>query len=501
MLPSTEVRTRFAPSPTGPLHIGGARSAIFSWLLARRYGGQFILRLEDTDRKRYVPGSEERIFAGLRWLGLDWDEGPDIGGPYAPYVQSQRLANYQQIAEKLVRNGYAYRCFCSSQRLAQVNQEKNQRGEAAGYDRVCRAIKASDAEQRAANGEIHVIRLRVPLDDNTECHDLIRGVLHFDNSQLQDVVLLKSDGYPTYHLAVVVDDHHMQISHVTRAVEWLPSFPLHTLLWRALGWRPPHFAHLPVLLNPNGKGKLSKRHTGFQMDGQTVPVLVHEFQEMGYYGLAVTNFLTNIGWAFGNEREIFSLDEASARFDITRVNPANSAFPVDKLRWLNGVYIRERIPNSILLEQCRSWLEAAGYSVEDELLRKVLPIVKDRIKTFADVVDIGGFFFAGEFLPPQAELFLRGQMTLAEVLRAIQGSIQLITANASPTVDTMHTQFRDLAKRLGVKNGLLFGCLRLAITGRAVSPPIFETMAIIGSEECLRRLQIAKDLLLATAAD
>ena len=491
------VRTRFAPSPTGPLHIGGARSALFSWLLARRYGGQFILRLEDTDRKRFVPGSEEEINEDLRWLGLDWDEGPDIGGLNAPYRQSERRANYREISDLLIKRGAAYPCFCSTERLAAVNEERRRRGEAGGYDRHCRNLAASEAAQRMAAGESHVIRLRAPRHGQTETRDMIRGALVYENERLQDAVLLKSDGFPTYHLAVVADDRAMRISHVTRAVEWLATFPMHVLLWRALGWQEPQFAHLPVLLNPNGKGKLSKRHARFQQDGQMVPVLVREFRAAGYHGPAVANFLTNIGWSFGDDREVFSLQEAAQRFDIARVNPANSAFPFDKLRWLNGLYIRDRIAEEELTNSLRLPLENAGYSVDETRLRQVVPLVSPRIKTFAEVVPMAGFFFAKDFRAPPASQLIPKKQTAETTVAMLNASRELIRGNEEFSAESLQARFAELATRLGVKRGPLYGAARVAITGSAVSPPVFESMAILGREEVLRRMDMALAALAA----
>lgn len=492
------IRTRFAPSPTGPLHIGGARSALFSWLLARRHKGQFILRLEDTDRKRYVPGSEEEIYEGLRWLGLDWDEGPDIGGPHAPYVQSERKSYYQETSARLVKQGNAYPCFCTTERISQINEMRRARGEPGGYDRNCRNIAPTVAARRISNGEPHVIRMRVPLGGQTEARDLIRGPLIYENGRLQDIVLLKSDGLPTYHLAVVVDDHDMCISHVTRAVEWLSSFPLHVLLWQMSGWEMPQFAHLPVLLNPNGKGKLSKRHAGFQHNGHSVPVLLREFREEGYHGPAVTNFLTNIGWAFGDDREVFSLSEAAERFDVTSVNASNSAFPIDKLRWLNGIYIRDRMTARELEKQLKHPLQAAGYIVDTDKVNKIVPLVRPRIKTFNEVVSLAGFLFAPDFTPATAQVMVSGRLTTKETLIALHESCRLIASSTVVEAKEMHERFIGLAEKLGMKNGPLFGCVRIALTGKTVSTPTFETMEILGKQESLRRIELAIEILLTT---
>ena len=489
------VRTRFAPSPTGPLHIGGARSAIFSWLLARRFKGQFVLRLEDTDRKRFVPGSDKQIYEGLRWLGLDWDEGPDIGGPFTPYVQTERKEQYQVVSEQLIKEGHAYPCFCTTERIAEVNERRRTRGEPGGYDRHCRNIAPTEASRRVANGESFVVRMKTPLSGKTEGYDLIRGSLFYENEHLQDTVLLKSDGLPTYHLAVVVDDHAMHISHVTRAVEWLSSFPIHVLLWQMLEWQMPKFAHLPVLLNPNGKGKLSKRHAGFQLNGESVPVLLREFQIEGFYGPAVANFLTNIGWSFGDDREIFSLLEASKRFDVAKVNAANSAFPIDKLRWLNGVYIRDLLTRSELASWLKSPLLKAGLKPSDVLLDKVIPLIQPRIKTFNDVVQFAGFFFEENFKPPSYELLSSTKLSAQEIYHSLQESKLIINSCIDFEANVLHKMFINLAKSLKLKNGPLFGILRISTTGQNVSPPTFETMEILGKEECLRRIDLAMKIV------
>lgn len=489
------VRTRFAPSPTGPLHIGGARSAIFSWLLAKRCRGQFILRLEDTDRKRYVPGSEAEIYEGLRWLGLEWDEGPDVGGPFAPYIQSERKPQYQEVSQELIKRGHAYPCFCSPERLAAVSAQRRSRNEPGGYDRHCREIAASQAARRMANGESYVVRLKAPLTGETSADDMIRGSLSYENERLQDTVLLKSDGLPTYHLAVVVDDHSMQISHVTRAVEWLSSFPIHILLWQMLEWQMPAFAHLPVLLNPNGKGKLSKRHAGFRHDGRSIPVLLREFMEEGYYGPAVANFLTNIGWSFGEDREVFTPEEAAERFEVTKVNASNSAFPIDKLQWLNGLYIRQRISKEELLEHVRIPLQNAGYRIDEETLLQIVPLIQPRIKTFNDVVPMAGFFFAEEFTPPSLALLSSSRLTPEEMLRSLQASREVLRCCSEFKTQSLYDVFANLAKERGMKNGPLFGAIRLAVTGQSVSPPTFETMEIIGRDECLHRLDLSINIL------
>jgi glutamyl-tRNA synthetase len=343
------------------------RTALFNWLYARHTGGKFILRIEDTDQSRYVPGSIELITDGLRWLGLDWDEGPEVGGEYGPYIQSERTRLYRQWADWLVEQGKAYRCYCTSERLDNLRKSGVQ-----GYDLHCRTLSIEERAAHEANGDSYVIRFKMPLDGQTTVHDLIRGDITVENGTLTDLVLLKSDGFPTYHLANVVDDHFMEISHILRAEEWIPTAPVHRQLYDALGWEMPAIAHLPVILNPNGRGKLSKRTVGFTEDGRSVPVRLNEFREAGYLPEAIVNFLTNIGWSFGEDREVFSVAETIERFDLSRINPAGGKFPLEKLDWLNGVYVREMATDR-LVALLGDRLAAAGYQVDPVKLVELLP--------------------------------------------------------------------------------------------------------------------------------
>lgn len=485
------VRVRFAPSPTGPLHIGGVRTALFNWLFARHHGGAFILRIEDTDRSRYVPEAVQLITGGLRWLGLEWDEGPEVGGDYGPYFQSERTDLYRQWAEWLVEQGYAYRCYCTAERLAQVREQQRANKQSFGYDRRCRTLTPEErAKLHAETGGQHVIRFKMPLEGVTVVRDLLRGDIAFDNAQLQDLVLLKSDGYPTYHLANVVDDHFMRISHILRAEEWISTAPIHKNLYDAFGWEMPQIAHLPVILNPSGKGKLSKRSVGFTDGGRKVPVLLHEFIEGGYLPQAVINFLTNIGWSFGEDREVFTVEETIARFDLSRVNPAGGAFPVEKLDWLNGVYIRE-MDATALAGHLRPVLEKAGYTVDDDMLLRIVPLVRERIKTLNDVVEVGGFFFEETFTPPPAEALIQKKMDAASTRAALEAALQVLEALPDFNAETLETALRQLAADLNLKPGQLFGTLREATTARKVSPPLFETMAVLGRDKCLERIRLA----------
>ncbi len=491
--PARPVRVRFAPSPTGSLHIGSLRTALFGWLFARHYNGTFILRIEDTDQKRYDPTALQTLSEALRWAGLHWDEGPEVGGPYGPYVQSERRDHYQKWAHWLVEHGKAYKCFCAPERLKQVNEEKDAKKLPTGYDRFCRNLTAEEISQREADGLPYVIRIKMPLEGKIVVSDMIRGESEFDYSTQQDMVLLKSDGFPTYHLAVVIDDHLMEISHVMRAVEWFPSLPLHVELWKAFGWKIPPYFHLPVILNPNGKGKISKRHPPRDEQGNVIPVMVHDYLREGYLPEAVNNFLANTGWAFGDDREIFTMTEAIERFDGTRINPANSAFPVSKLYWINGIWIRS-LPVEELARRLKPFLEDAGLEVNFDVLLKAIPLIQERIKTLKEAVGwLDLFFEASLNLDPQQ--LIQKKMDAAGTIAALRAAHESLSGLSDFSHESQEPAMRALAARLGLKPGQLFGALRVAVTGREVSPPLFETMEILGRDTSLARITTAADSL------
>jgi len=493
------VRTRFAPSPTGSLHIGGLRTALYSWIVARQHDGQFVLRLEDTDRKRLDESAIDTLYEALRWAGLQWDEGPDVGGPHGPYVQSERLDKYQKWAEWLIENDHAYYCYCSSERLQKVNEDRQKRKLPPGYDRRCRTLtpekEAALAAECEAEGRKPVIRFKFPLEGETTFPDLIRGKTTFENKQQQDAVLLKGDGFPTYHLAVIIDDYDMQISHVMRGIEWLPSAPLHYQLWQAFGWEMPLYAHLPLILNPNGKGKLSKRKPPTDKYGNVMPIMVHDFRDGGYVRDALINFVLNVGWSYGDDQEIYTLEEAMARFKLEDINPANSAFPVDKLEWINGIYIREKMSDDELADALRGPLEAADLTVDEDLLRQIVPIVKTRIKTFNDIVELGGFFFHEDFTPPERDNLVQKKQDAPETLEMMEKSMAVLEGMDDWGHEATYEAMKAFAKEHGYKNGQVFGALRVAATGQRISPPTFETMEILGKDESLRRFRIGMDIL------
>lgn len=488
------VRVRFAPSPTGSLHIGGLRTALFNWLFARHNGGKFILRIEDTDQTRFDPTALDTLIEALQWAGLQWDEGPVVGGQFGPYVQSERLAHYQQWANWLVEHGKAYKCYCTPERLKQVNEDKEKRGEPKGYDRHCRNLTDAERAVQEAKGLKPVIRFKMPLDGQTVGHDMIRGDVTFDNDKLQDAVLLKSDGFPTYHLAHVVDDHLMEISHVMRANEWLPSFPLHVQLWQAFGWDIPEYAHLPVMLNPNGKGKISKRNPPKDDKGNIIPVMVHDYIDAGYLPEAVDNFLANTGWNFGDEREIFSMQEAVERFDGAGIQAANSAFPVSKLEWLNGEYIRSLDPVD-LARRLRPVLERAGLEVNIDILLKVVPLVQTRLKTLNDVTAVAGFLFREEFTPPQPEALIQKNMDWDKTQIVLERAYHILSDLSTFSHTAQEESMRRLAEEMQLKPNQVFGTLRMAVTSQQVSTPLFETMEILGKDVSLERVKLALDSL------
>ena len=479
------VRVRFAPSPTGYLHVGGARTALFNWLFARKHNGAFILRIEDTDRTRYEPEAVQNIMDSLRWLGLEWDEGPEVGGDYGPYYQSQRLDLYQKYAQQLVDSGHAYRCYCSPERLALTREERRSRGEPnLGYDRHCRYLTAKERAEYEAQGIVPVVRLKVPLEGQTSFHDVLHGDTTVDNASLDDLVLLKSDGYPTYHLANVVDDHLMEISHIMRADEWLPSVPKHVLLYDAFGWEIPVYAHLPVILAPTGKGKLSKRHGG---------VAVHEFRREGYLPEAMVNFLALVGWAYDDKTEFFTRQELIEKFSLEGVNKSPAAFSYDKLEWMNGAYIRQ-LGLDDLAERLMPFLTGAGLPADLATVQRIVPLVQERLKKLVEVVEWTDFFFTADFdYDPQ--LLIGKKMSAEESLAALRKARETLAALPDFEEETLEEALRTLVEELGLKAGPLFGIIRVAATGKKVAPPLFGTLSVLGRERVLERMDYAEEAL------
>src|SRR5262245_25168374 len=476
------IRTRIAPSPTGDPHVGTAYVALFNYALARRSGGQFLLRIEDTDRQRSHPASEAMIFEALRWLGLSWDEGPDVGGPAGPYRQSERSAIYREHAELLVAKGAAYPCFCTPERLAALREEqKKAKAAVLGYDRLCRRLDPEDAAKRRGAGEAHVIRLAMPDADSMVVSDLLRGELRFERPQLDDQVLLKSDGFPTYHLANVVDDHLMGINRVVRAEEWLSSLPKHFRLYEAFGWERPLFCHLPLLRNAD-RSKISKRKN---------PVSLNHYRRAGYLPEAMLNFLALMSYSMPDEREEFTLDEFVEGFDLGRISLGGPVFDLEKLSWLNGRYLR-RLTTEETIARLRDHLLGNAY------LAEVIPLVRERVDTLEGFYDYASFFFQGEVgyeAAAKAAMIPAGR-TSAETAKLLRG---LVEEHVDPMLEwkppIIETALEACAEQAGWPAKEVFMTVRVAVTGRSATPPLFETMAVLGKEICRRRLRRAAEAL------
>jgi glutamyl-tRNA synthetase len=482
------VRVRYAPSPTGFPHVGNIRTALFNWLYARHTGGKFIVRIEDTDVARTVPGSVESIMDSLRWLGLDWDEGPEVEGSHGPYFQSRRLPVYQEVAERLIKEGKAYYCFCSSERLEAMRAEQTKLKLPPGYDRHCRLWDHRQCAEKIAEGIKPVVRFKTPLEGQTRFQDLLRGEVVFENSTLDDFVLLKSDGYPTYQMANVIDDHLMEITHVLRGDEWLSSTPRHTLLYNALGYEPPIFAHMPLILGPD-RSKLSKRHGA---------ATLAEYRDQGYLPETMFNFLALLGWSLDEKTELFTRDELIKNFSIERIGRTAAIFNKEKLDWMNGVYLRglsvDEFTRRALPFMDNDLPPEVERPLDEEYIKRIVPLIKERAKTLSEVTELILFFFNDYLEYSPADLLIKGtdhQLTYHAYQQA-QKLIELTQFNAA----ALEKEFRALAEELKLKPGQLFSSLRIAMTGRAVSPPLFETMEVLGEGRVQDRMKDALDKLI-----
>jgi glutamyl-tRNA synthetase len=469
------VRVRIAPSPTGDPHVGTAYIALFNYCFARKNGGTFLLRIEDTDRARSTKESEEAILRALHWVGLTWDEGPDIGGPHGPYRQSERADIYAHHAKILLERERAYRCFCTAERLAELReQQKREKRSTLGYDGLCRAIARADSERRAAAGEPFVVRLAMPRDGKLTFRDNLRGELEFDNAQSDDQVLLKSDGFPTYHLANVVDDHLMEITHVIRAEEWISSTPKHVVLYDAFGWQAPEWIHMPLLRNAD-KSKISKRKN---------PVSLDYYRDAGILPEALLNFLGLMGWSIGGDREKFTLEEMVEGFSFDRISLGGPVFDLEKLSWLNGNYIRDLTPAE-LVARLLGWRLSPGH------VERVTALVRERIRRLDELIPATEYFFSGDldYAAVHKDLVPKGR-TGKEVAAALADLLEQMEAARGPFVaaalESLARAFCE-AKAFPAKD--LFMVLRLAVTGRAASPPLFETMEVLGKELVRRRIR------------
>jgi glutamyl-tRNA synthetase len=468
--------------------VGNIRTAMFDWLLARHTGGSFILRIEDTDIARTEPGALEAIMDGLRWLGLDWDEGPEVGGDYGPYFQSQRLELYKGAAERLVKQGDAYYCYCSPERLEEMRKEQVARKQPPGYDRRCRNLSPQERAKKAAEGIKPVVRFKVPLEGQTRFTDTIYGEVVFENSTIDDFVMLKSDGYPTYHLANVVDDHAMKISHVIRGEDWISSVPRHLLMYKALGYEPPLYVHTPLILGPD-RAKLSKRHGD---------VSILEYRDQGYLPETMFNFLVLIGWSLDDKTEIMTRQQLIESFSLERIGKTGAIFNKEKLDWMNGVYIRS-LSLEDFVQRSLPFLEkglpaAVKRPLDIDYVRRMMPLVQERAKTLVEVPELVEFFFVDQ--PDyNTELLIDKKMTLESTIKTLEVSRQRLQLMNSFDQASLENLLRPLAEELGLKAGQLFGALRTAVTGRTATPPLFQTMAVLGKECCLKRIDAALEKL------
>lgn len=484
------VRTRYAPSPTGDPHVGNIRSALFSWAVARANGGTFILRIEDTDQARLVETSLQAIQESLVWLGLDWDEGPGRGGPHEPYFQSQRLDLYQRTAAKLIDEGKAYRCFCTPERLAEMRTAQQAAKRPPGYDGRCRDIAADESAQRARS-EPFTVRFKMRREGTTVLHDLIRGDIEFDNALQDDFVALKSDGYPTYHLAVVVDDTEMEISHTVRGDEWISSAPKHIQLYEALGWEPPLWAHLPLILGPDHK-KLSKR------SGDTALL---DYRANGYLPEAMVNFLAFLGWSLDDRTNVISLAELAEHFSLERVVPNPAVFDIDRLNFLNGHYIRamhdERWHDTIADWAERGLAPSVPRPVDRETIAAVAPLLRERVGRLTEIPDLIAFLFgaeAPEYLAERlAEKIPGGIEATLPILDAAIAALEGVAPDAWDR-DAIEEAIRGLETTLGAKLRKFVSVLYVAEMGQAQGIPLFDSIALLGRDRALQRLRTARAL-------
>lgn len=485
----SEVRVRFAPSPTGYLHIGGARTALFNWLFAHKMGGKLILRIEDTDTERLKEDSVSQILTSLKWLGINWDEGPEVGGGCGPYYQSERLPIYKKYAEQLLEQGKAYYCFCSSADLEAQREKQRAAKQPFRYARTCRDLPVEEAKARAAAGEPYSVRVKIPVEGTITVHDLIHGDVTFNMDQFDDFVIVKSNGMPTYNFAVVVDDHLMGMTHVLRAEEHLSNTPKQLLIYEALGWEPPKFGHMPMILAPD-RSKLSKRH------GATS---VEEFRSQGYLAEAIVNYLTLLGWGPGDERELFTLQETVKLFELEQMSKKAAIYDTKKLTWMNGQYLSE-LPLEKILPEAKPFFIKDGFVTEDwfaeheEYFAKLLDVVRVRVKTLQEVADAASYFFQDvtEYDPKGVAKHFK-----PESVGLLEQCIAAVEADEVYDLASTEAAYNKIAADNELALGKVIHPTRLALTGRTVSPGMFDVMVLLGKEKTLERLHKAVEYIKA----
>ena len=472
------VRTRIAPSPTGDPHLGTAYIALFNLVFAKQNGGEFILRIEDTDQLRSTPQSEKRILDSLQWLGLNWSEGPDVGGPHGPYRQSDRSDIYKKHAQELIDNGHAFHCFCSAERLTELREKQMAEGQTSGYDGHCLHLSKDEVTKRLEAGESHVVRMKVPAEGVCEFNDLLRGPIQIQWSQIDMQVLVKADGLPTYHLANVVDDHLMGITHVFRGEEWVNSAPKHQLLYKYFGWDMPQLGHLPLLRNPD-KSKLSKRKN---------PTCIQHYQKMGFLPEAVLNYLGRMGWSMPDEREKFTLEDMIEHFSLERMSLGGPVFDVTKLKWLNGLWIRESCTLEDLARRIQTW------ALNPENLMPMLQDAQKRIDTFSDLAPLLSFYFSGD-LPLKAEDFAHPKMDEETVKTALQLALWELEVQQDWRKEPILKIFQGVAAHFEVKLKDIMLPFFVAITGQASSVPVMDAMVHLGPDMSRYRVRQAVETL------
>ncbi len=475
---SDTVRVRFAPSPTGYLHVGGARTALFNWLFAKSQNGTFILRVEDTDRTRYNEQALHDLMRDLKWMGMDWDEGPGKGGEYGPYTQSERLDLYKKHAHELVEADKAYPCFCNAERLTQVREEQTAAGAATGYDRHCRNLNKDEAAKRMNEGEAHVIRLKSPLAGEVSFTDYNRGRITTPNNILDDMVLLKQDGFPTYHLASVIDDHHMKITHILRGDEWIPATSKHTLLYQAFGWEPPKFVHLPVILSSTG-GKLSKRKGAAS---------VGDFEEKGLLSEALFNFLALLGWGPGDDKEKMDLEEMISLFSLDRINSTSAVFDEVKLEWMNGQYFINSKAERFLedFKRVHSEKNTSFENYDDSQLIKIIDFTKERYKYLPDMYEITSYFFNRPEKPEGKALKQLTSTGWEERLGKVSSALNDVSDFNEISIEAC---FQNLMEVEGGGFGKWVKPIRIALTGLLGGPSVYGIIEILGKEESIARIE------------
>jgi len=475
------VRVRFAPSPTGYLHIGGLRTALYNYLFAKKHNGSFILRIEDTDRNRYVEGAVENLINALKWCGINYDEGPEIGGQFGPYLQSQRLEEYKKYAKKLIANGNAYYCFCTPDRLEKLREEQQKlKLPQAKYDKHCLSLSQKEIDQNLSNNLQHVIRLNVKSNAKINFDDMIREHVEFDGKSVDDQVLIKSDGYPTYHLANVVDDHLMGITHVIRGEEWLSSTPKHVLLYDALNWQRPLFAHLPLLLNPD-RSKLSKR----QGD-----VAVEDYKAKGYLKEALINFVALLGWNAGDDKEFYLIDELVENFSLERVNKSGAVFDIEKLNWLNAEHLRMK-SNEELLSHLKNEIlnsQFSHYNFEDVFLSRIIDAMKERVSFVREFIDNCKYFYEQPTVYEKKSIEKNWKPETPGELLKLKNEFSKII---NPQKDDYEKALEKVAIELNIGKGKLIHPLRLAVSGQSTGPGMFDLLFILGKAETLKRIDTA----------